>query len=69
MPSKIIIGKSFHERGFQRPPVRWWVESFIQQLEKDLPQVSTALPLGGGLKGLRRWPYTGQAKKFPQPYR
>ncbi len=79
LPSKIIVGKSFHgwgfhsptvrwwvERspsafscaarstGFHSPTVRWWVESFIQQLEKDLPQVSIALPLGGGLKGLRR---------------
>jgi len=75
LPSKAIVGKSFHGCGFHSPPVRWWVES--QELSgtlKDLTHsfhsfpvrwwverivritneywigVSTALPLGGGLK-------------------
>ena len=77
MPSKAIVGKSFHGSGFHSPPVRWWVESremvggiwwkiqsfhsppvrwWVESLPGLVPPylkavVSTALPLGGGLKG------------------
>jgi hypothetical protein len=50
LPSKAIVGKSFHGCGFQSPPVRWWVESYTSVEKRGNIWVSKALPLGGGLK-------------------